>query len=755
MRPRLNRLFWTLLGMTLGCIASFVSAQEPSQQSASVQQPLEEIVVTARKREQRIQEVSMSITAFSGEQLEEFRISTAQNLSWYTPGLFATGSRGDSDPLYTIRGIGLNDAFSNNNPTVGVYINEVNQPFTPMMSFQLFDIDRVEVLKGPQGTLYGRNVTGGAVNVFSRRPGEKLNGYARGDYGNYDHFEFEGAVGGPMSDTAGGRLAIYTVQRGEGWLDNAFNDQEIGELDQTAVRGTLEFNPTESLELLLIGNYARDKSDSAGREHVGFLDGPFSPNLCQPAIRGERDETQCVSFLGYSDPYPDRYTIENSSLFGQNADGENYGFSLAINWDIGDMTLSSVTGYSDYERIYNEDSDGTPIIMIDTRSTNEIDVLSQELRLAATTAGGLDWVVGAYFTDDEMFFDFQQALDEHVFLTRVSQNFTQATTAWAVFGYASLPVTDTISLLGGLRYTDEEKDFDYFGFDHDPFGTSNLPAFGVIPVSEFHDSISNNDWTGEVGVEFQVANGTLLYVNTAKGFKSGGYKGAISFTLAELEPFDPETLYAYEAGIKSTLADGTLRINAAGYFYDWKDFQAFVTEIRAGVPVLVLSNAGDAEVLGFEIDALWEPVDGLQLSAAANLMDTEITKYNAIPGTGDNAGNKLANAPDLMFNARGRYDFAVGQSGWGAYIGTDVIYRDKVYFSLGNNGQNSQDNFWLLNGRVGLNSPDGHWDLSLWGENLSDKFYITQSYDNTGGIFPSQNFIGLPRTYGVSAKYSF
>jgi iron complex outermembrane receptor protein len=732
-----------------------VSAQEPSQQSASAQQPLEEIVVTARKREQRIQEVSMSITAFSGEQLEEFRISTAQNLSWYTPGLFATGSRGDSDPLYTIRGIGLNDAFSNNNPTVGVYINEVNQPFTPMMSFQLFDIDRVEVLKGPQGTLYGRNVTGGAVNVFSRRPGEKLNGYARGDYGNYDHFEFEGAVGGPMSDTAGGRLAIYTVQRGEGWLDNAFNDQEIGELDQTAVRGTLEFNPTESLELLLIGNYARDKSDSAGREHVGFLDGPFSPNLCQPAIRGERDETQCVSFLGYSDPYPDRYTIENSSLFGQNADGENYGFSLAINWDIGDMTLSSVTGYSDYERIYNEDSDGTPIIMIDTRSTNEIDVLSQELRLAATTAGGLDWVVGAYFTDDEMFFDFQQALDEHVFLTRVSQNFTQATTAWAVFGYASLPVTDTISLLGGLRYTDEEKDFDYFGFDHDPFGTSNLPAFGVIPVSEFHDSISNNDWTGEVGVEFQVANGTLLYVNTAKGFKSGGYKGAISFTLAELEPFDPETLYAYEAGIKSTLADGTLRINAAGYFYDWKDFQAFVTEIRAGVPVLVLSNAGDAEVLGFEIDALWEPVDGLQLSAAANLMDTEITKYNAIPGTGDNAGNKLANAPDLMFNARGRYDFAVGQSGWGAYIGTDVIYRDKVYFSLGNNGQNSQDNFWLLNGRVGLNSPDGHWDLSLWGENLSDKFYITQSYDNTGGIFPSQNFIGLPRTYGVSAKYSF
>ncbi|MEJ8567968.1 TonB-dependent receptor [Elongatibacter sediminis] len=746
--------FWALLGVLSLQFASTAVAQERSGAAGSAG-ALEEIVVTARKRAQSIQDVSMSITAFSGEQVEEFRIINAQDLSWFTPGLFATGSRGDADPLYTIRGIGLNDAFSNNNPTVGVYFNEVNQPYTPMMAFQLFDLDRVEVLKGPQGTLYGRNTTGGAINVFSRRPGEEVNGYVRGDVGNYDRYELEAAVGGPLSDQLGGRISFLTIQQNEGWVTNAFNGQEIGELDQTAVRGTLDWNPNDDVNVLFVGYYARDKSDSAAREHVGFADGAFSPNLCAPALRGERDESQCVSFLGYSDPFPDRYTVENSSIFGQESDGESFGVSLAVNWQIGDMTLSSVTGYSDYDRVYTEDSDGTPIIMIDTQSTNEIEVFSQELRLAATTEGGLDWVVGAYFTDDEMFFDFQQALDEHIFLTRISQNFTQSTTAWAVFGYATLPLSDRWSLVGGLRYTDEEKDFDYFGFDHDPFGTTTMPAIGVVPVPEYHDSISHDAWTGELGLEYHISDESMVYANVSKGFKSGGYKGAVSFTEAELEPFEPETLYAYEVGIKSTLADGSVRLNAAAYYYDWEDFQAFVTEIRGGVPVLVLSNAGDAEVTGAEVDLLWQPTERLQLGAGLNWMDTEITKYNAIPGTGDNAGNKLANSPDLMFNGRARYEFPVGDGGWTGFVAADAMYRDDVFFSLGNNGQNSQDAFWLWNGRIGFISPDGHWDVSVWGKNLGDKFYITQSYDNTGGIFPSQNFLGMPRTYGVSVKYSF
>jgi iron complex outermembrane receptor protein len=755
MKPTERLPRWIALSTGLLCVGGPAAAQQTAPASGSAAGALEEVVVTARKRAQDIQDVSLSITAFSGDQVEELRVSNAQDMSWYTPGLYATGARGDVNPLYTIRGIGLNDTFSNNNPTVGVYVNEVNLPFTPMMSFMMFDLDRVEVLKGPQGTLYGRNTTGGAINVFSRRPGDELNGRARLDYGNYDHLEFEGAVGGPITDTLGGRIAVYTVQQGEGWVENEFNGQDIGEIDRTAVRGTLEWSPSDDFSALLVGHYATEDSDSAGREHVGFLDGAFSPNLCQGAIGGYRDEGPCVSFLGYSDPYSDRYKIENSSLLGQDNESDTFSVSLNMDWKIGDATLTSVTGYSDYESDYTEDADGTPIVMIDTDARTEIDVFSQELRLTSQTTGGLEWVLGAYFTDDEMFADYLQALDEHVFLTRVGQNFTQTTTAWALFGYASLPVTDRFSLIGGLRYTDEKKDFDYFGFDYDPFGTTNMPAFGVIPVPEFHDSISHDAWTGEVGVEFKATDDVLLYANASKGFKSGGYKAAISFSLAELEPFEPETLYAYEIGAKSTLADGTLRLNAATYFYDWQDFQAFVTEIRAGVPVLVLTNGGDAEVYGLEVDAEWQPLEGLDISAGLNWMHTEIVKYNSIPGTGDNTGNRLSNSPPFMFNGRVRYQFPIGGSGWDAVIAPDVVYRDEVFYSLGNSGQSSQESFWLLNARLGLVSPDENWEVSLWGKNLSDEFYVTQSYDNLGGIFPSQNFIGAPLTYGVSLQYRF
>lgn len=716
---------------------------------------LEEITVTARKRSQDVQDVSMSISVLTGEQVAERTIMNAQDISWFTPGLYATGSSGDTDPLYTIRGIGLNDAFSNNNPTVGVYLDEVIQPLVPMMGFQLYDLDRIEVLKGPQGTLYGRNTTGGAVNVFTRRAGEELNGYARVDFGEFERFEFEGAVGGPLSETLSARVAALSIQQNDGWLLNAFNGQRIGQLDQLSVRGKLEWTPTDEFELIATVTRSTDKSDSAGREHVGFLDGPFSGNLCQAAIEGRRDETQCVSFLGYSDLLEDRYTIENSSFYGQDQDAESTAVTVRINWDIGDTTLTAVTGYSEYDRVYNEDADGTPLIMIDVQSTNAIDALSQEIRLSGSTAGGFDWVIGGFVSEDELFFDFQQALDEHIFLSRVSQNFTQVGKSWALFAHGQLPLSDRTRLVGGLRYTDEEKTFDYFGFDHDPFGTSAFPAIGIAPVSRYFDKSTSDEVTGEIGIEFDVSDDAMMYANVTKGFKSGGYKGAISFSLPELEPFDPETLYAYEVGVKSTLADGRLRLNAAGYYYDWKDFQAFVTEIRGGVPVLVLANAGDAEVSGLELDAQWAPVDGLQLWLGANLMDTEITRYNTIPGTGDNQGNRLSNSPEVMINARARYEFDVGQSGWLAFAASDLVYRSKVYYSLGNNGQSAQDAIWLWSGRAGLVSADEHWSISVWGKNLTDKFYKTQSYDNLGGIFPSQNYLGMPRSYGISVKYSF
>ena len=720
--------------------------------SVSAQSVLEEIVVTALKREQNIQDVSASINAFSSDQIRDMGITDAQDISWFTPGLYATSTIGGSNPLYTIRGIGLNDVFSNNNPTVGVYVDEVIQPLTPMMGFQLFDLERIEVLKGPQGTLYGRNSTGGAINFISRKPGEEAEGYVRLGYGEFDRFEAEAALGGPLSDQLGGRIAFFTVQQQDGWMDNAVTGDDVGDVDQIALRAMLEWRPSETFEARLTGVYGDENSDSVLREHVGFVDGPFSPNLCAAALEGRRDEGPCVSFLGYFDPTEDRYTVENSSVLGQDKDTEHFSINFTFSWDIGNMTLTSVTGYSDFERAISEDSDGTALIMLDSVFSDDITAFSQEVRLSGSTERGITWVLGAFFSDDEIDGDIYQALDQHLFLTRVDTNWSQESSSAAAFGHFDFPVSDRFALVGGIRYTYEDKDFRYDAVNLDPFGTTQfLPP----PVNGVTSDISNKEVSGQIGLELNLSDDILAYFSFSRGFKSGGYKAAIAFNPDELDPFVEETLNAYEIGFKSITGDGKLRLNAAAYFNDWNDFQAFITEVRGGINVIVLDNAGDAEVYGVEADLLWSPAEGLDLQAAINWMDTEIKKFNTIPGTPDATGNELANSPELMFNGRFRYEFPVGNNGFSAYIVSDVIYRDRVYYSLTNNGQNSQEGFWLWDGRIGISTADGKWEAAFWGKNLTDKLYVTQSYDNTGGIFPSQNFLGQPRTYGVSVQYNF
>ena len=720
--------------------------------SASAQSVLEEIVVTARKREQNLQNVSISISAFTANRIQEMGLLNSQDLSWMTPGMYASGAVGNLNPMYTIRGIGLNDFFTNNNPTVGLYVNEVIQPFSPMMSFQMFDLERIEVLKGPQGTLYGRNTTGGAINFISRRPGEELNGYLRAGYGEFDRVEAEGAIGGPISDDLGGRLAFLTTQQSDGWMRNAVTGKKVGEIDQVALRGILQWQPAENFEVEFIGSYAEDNSDTHLREHVGFADGPFSTNLCAAAIAGRRDEGNCVSFLGFFDPNADdRYTHSNSSILGNDNDTDTLGLTLKVNWDIGDMTLTSVTGYSEYDRVYTEDADGTALAMIDVRSDDDATTFSQELRLSGIMSR-IDWVLGAFYSDNEISFNFIQDLRQHLFLSVVDTVWKQESSSVAVFGHADFALTNKLSIVGGLRYTYEEKKIRYDASDLNPFGTTQfLPP----TVSGFNDRFSNNEISGQAGVDFQVTDDILTYFSFNRGFKTGGYKGAIAFSLAELEPFTQETVYAYEAGIKSTWANGRVRFNAAAYYSDWKDFQAFVNEIRGGIPVIVLTNAGDAEIYGIEADLLLHPTDGLDIQATLNWMDTEIKKFNNIPGTPDSTGNNLANSPDLMFNGRVRYEFPVANTGFNAYISSDFIFRDRVYYSLANRGQNSQASNWLWHGRAGVVTEDGKWEASVWGKNLTDEAYVTQSYDNTGGIFPSQNFIGEPRTYGVSVQYNF
>lgn len=734
---------WNLAGASLLAL----SVAQPA-----VAQSFEEIVVTAQRREQSLQDVPISISTFSGEDMQQLRIDRAQEVSVMTPGMFATGSRGDANPIFTIRGIGLNDFLSNNNPTVGIYIDEVVQPFTPLLGFQMFDLERIEVLKGPQGTLYGRNTTGGAINFISRRPTEELNGYASASYSRFDRFELEGAVGGAVASNLAVRLSAKTTQQSGGWQTNALTGEKVGDIDRNAVRAQVLWTPTDRLDILVKGSLFKDDSDLQLREHVGSYAAPFDPNFtpCAGVATGALNPGQCVDFVGYFDPTPERRTVENSAIFGHQSNADAQDIASTINWHGDDFTITSITSYTNFNRVAGDDTDGSALVQLDSLFSDDIKSFTQELRVTSEDSHPLSWVVGAYYSWDRINGDILQALDDHIFNTRVDTSWSQKTDAYAIFGQVEYDVTEQIRLSAGLRYTEEKKKYRYDAIDLDPFDNSSLP----LPVAGINDTLKEDNISGKLGIDFTVNDDLMLYASASKGFKSGGFNGAIAFDRAELMPFTGEDLYAYEVGAKATLWDGKLRLNAAGYYYDWRDFQAFVTQIRSGVNVIVLSNAGDAEVWGAELEAVAMPTDRLTMRAAANYMDTEISKFNAEAGD-DFTGNRLANSPELSFSGQVRYDLPVEEWGFGAYLLGDASYRSRVYYSLGNRLQSSQKGYWLLNARLGITSPDERWEFAIWGRNLTNKLYVSQSYDNFGGIFPSQNFLGDPRTYGATLSFNF
>ncbi len=732
------------LSAATGAIASVFGAAPAAAQ-------VDEIVVTAQRRAENLQEVPISITAYRGDDLRELKIDSPTEIGALTPGFFAGGSRGDTNPLFAIRGIGLNDLFTNNNPTVGVYVDEIVQPFTPLLGFQMFDLERVEVLKGPQGTLYGRNTTGGAVNFVTRKPTGELSGYASASYSRFDRMEVEGAVGGPLTDTIAVRIAGKTTQQGGGWQENTLTGEKIGNVNRSSVRGQILWQPSDSFDALLKGGYYTDNSDLQLRQHMGYADGAFSFAPCQGFLDGVRDEGNCVDFLGYFDPGSDPRKVENSAVYGHRTDANAHDLGLTMNLDLGGVKVTTVSGYTRFKRTAGDDSDGGGLIELDTLFTDDIKAFSQELRFTSSNSSALSWVLGGFMSYDDLNGGALQALDDHIFRTRVDTVYRQRSTSYAGFGQADLALTDRLSLTAGLRYTTERKSIDYDSTDLDPFGTSSLP----LPVAGINNEFSQDNLSGKVGVNFQIADNAMLYASASKGFKSGGYKAAIAFNPDELLPFKGENLYAYEAGLKSTLLDGDLNLNFAGYYYDWKDFQAYVTEVRSGINVIVLSNAGDARVYGAEASINYQPSDRFNLQLSANLMDSKIKNFNAAPGAPDFTGNQLSYAPDFSFSGIMRYYLPVESAGFKMYVQSDASYRSRVYFSLAERLQNSQDGYWLAGARIAATTLDEKWELALWAKNLTDKYFVTQSYDNYGGIFPSSNFLGDPRTYGVSMSYQF
>lgn len=720
-----------------------------------------DIIVTAERRGQSLQTVPASINAFSGEALKDLRVTQAEDLTKLTPGLTLRSTGVSADPLLTVRGVGMNNGETNQNPAVTAYLNEIALPSHAFLGFQIFDMDRVEVLKGPQGTLYGRNTTGGAINFITRRPKQQFEANMRVDYGNYNLLEVEAGVGGGLTDTLAARVAVSSYTR-NGWQklivgsEHGDVDSRNGDIDRKAVRGTLVWNPSPDFDATLIVDYARNNSETLAYKHAGNLKVDGSRTQCSYPSTGVRDDTVCGSYsiprasvggaaLGgvqiFSDPSNDPRLAYGSFIFGNDNDAKTGGVALLMNYDMGRVGVSSVTGYRELKRTIGGD-DGSPAILSDVLRHQKLSVFSQELRLASDeTWGPLSWIVGAYYTRDT---NRDQAIfnqkDQYAYSALFDSRYRQKTEAWAVFGQASYEIIDGLKGTVGLRYTNEKKDYWY---DGTVTGSGSYP----VPIRNYSNSISASKVSGKIGLDYQVNPDVMLYANVSRAFKGGGFPATITFSLNEAQPFAPEEITAYEAGFKASLVPNVLRINAAGYFYDWKDFQATTQVNRGGVPVTVLSTAGDAEIKGIEAEVVFNPVPDVTLRTGVNWMDSEIKN-------GRYVGQRTPNAPEWTVTSVLRVEPVGDLGAFRPYFQLDGSWNSRTKTALPNTVATEEPALLLANFRAGLKFENG-LELAGWVRNLTDKVYRTQILGPGSASLPARFIYGDPITYGISASFSF
>ena len=703
----------------------FVWASNPAAQDSALQ--IEEIIVTAQKREQNLSDVSVAVTVFTGADIREQRLGQPIDLAAQTPNLNINETFGNTITNVSIRGLGLNDYAVNNNPAAGIYVDEVYLVSPAMLGFQLFDMERVEVLKGPQGTLYGRNTTAGAMRFISRKPTEELEGYLSADYGRYDHFLLEGALSGRIAEGLTGRVAVQTSQRTDGFQLNRATGDKVGEIDRTAWRGMLNWQPSENLDILLNVHGGVDKSDTL----LIKVDNVFTPV----------DD-------GIADPY--------SSAAGNDTelDNENYGVSLTINWDLShNLTLTSVTGYEDYERSHDEDRDGTTLVQLDGLFLNEIEQVSQELRLTYVRD---DYILigGVFYERDEVStrdrFDSSDLLPLFgpAFATAqaIGNEYAQDSDSYAVFGHAEWQFHEDWKFIAGLRYTEEDKEFtDALTFLLVGGDRTEIQVFP--PVSNDY-SVSN--LSGKVGIDYTGLENALLYASFSRGFKSGNFQGQLTFNPADLQPFGKELVTAYEIGAKTQLLNNSLQFNVSAFFYDYEGVQIYGPIYQTIVgPLFGITNAGDAEVYGAEFDLLWRVAEGLDIRLGLGLLDTEITD-SFVPNVAE--GSQLPNSPDMNFNAGVKYQWNL-TPGLVADIMLDTSYKDDVSYDIVNQPMETlEDGYWITNARAGISSANGSWGIHFWGKNITDEVYRTQVLTSTVGF--GENY-GLPATYGVSVDLNW
>ena len=681
---------------------------------------LEEVIVTAQLREQNLQDVPVSVTAFSGEDLDDFRLFSLQDIARFTPG-FTGSSFNNSNPIFAVRG--ANNTFSQAGASkpVGVFIDEVFIPRNSAANFDLFDLEQVAVLRGPQGTLFGRNVTGGALQITTSKPSlEKPELKLKLGGGNLDYIEAAGLGSVPLSDNAAGKVS-FSYKNREGYITDRFNGHDYNDIETLSIRGQLLFEVSDELEVIASVDYTKDDTNSRGYTLVSNSAG-----------------------TDFSDNDGD---IETAELdLPQDFDREIWGVSLRAYWDLAPGTVSSITAYreSDATEFY---SLGAGAVALPTVSTqfikNEIDepkMFSQELRFVSAKGDIFDYILGFYYYTE----DTDRVVDDLLlgisgFVTFVDRSFdvNVDTESYAFYADATIHLFDTVDISFGGRYTNEDKEVTV-NFTDKRRATNN---FLVAPQADF------DEFTTRVAIKWGATENINLFASRTEGFTAGGFNTETNSATAINLGFNPETITAYEVGAKTRWLDDSLTFNITGFIQDFEDKQEGFFNVAERF--FSIFNASEASMDGVEIEAVWYPTDGLALYFSYSWLETEYERF-VIPGGADFTGNRLQTAPENTVSAGFNFRHPIKDMG-NLLLNASYAWQDDYFTGASNSPNFLIDSYGLVNASVGFETSDGRWRIKLWGNNLSDKEYVL--IRGTSGAIGE--YYGAPITYGATLTFNY
>lgn len=704
-----------------------------------------DIIVTATKRAENLQSVPISVSAIGGDTLAKAKLTQADDIVARVANLQLSSTVGEGTPIFALRGISMSDYSLNQASPVATYYDEVYKGNFALLGVAMYDIERIEVLRGPQGTLYGKNTTGGAVNIISRAPElGKWGGYANIGYGNYNRVDLNGAINAPLGDKAALRVA-GTFSRANGWFHNVVPGMpDIASVREYAFRGSLKVEPQDGMSFVLRA----------------------STSLQNPYNYGIYAEPTSVHRAGLKKD-------EIASNVATRRRARTYSVSLTGNIDLADwLTLTSITSWDKGNLFFHEDSDGIAAQVIEIPYYGRANQFAQDLRLTSNTGGPFDFILGAYFNREKVFNEtsFQIANDadlngdgsvtgadcayglasadptDDFAACKVQNHFDQLKKSYALYSDLKYQLTDALTLRGGLRYTHDTGS--QTNFVSNALGVDNGLVANLIPLSALH--YKANNLSGKAGLDYKLANGDLLYASYSRGYRAPSFNAQAFFDPSELSVAKAEKVNAYEVGAKTQFANRAVTLNLAGFYYDYRN-QQFIN-INPETAAQTLLNIPKSRIYGGEAEFTVRAGRALSLRGGLGLLSSKIKK-GEVSGV-DVSGNRLSNAPSLTFN--GGIDWTAMDGPLGKLsFHPDVNYTSSQYFEVLNEAVLHQKSYAVYGGHIDYESPDGRWSVSAWAKNLGNKFYFTSRIDVYSGFGYYYNHRSTPRTYGITVGAKF